>query len=1137
MAGFGGSVKLTGEGEYRKALKQIQVELKEVSSEMKLVTAQYDKNDNSTEALKAKSEALAKTLNAQKSALSTLESQYNKLSAEQAKNQQKHDALEAEYKEAQAELKRLEDTVGTSSEEYKAQAQVVANLAKDVDKSSQANNRNEQTLSSMRTEMNNLKTSIANTEGEINKTDDSMDDLADSTKEATKEAKNAGDGFTVFKGVLSNLASSAISKALSGLQKLGSKLVDVGKEAFNAYSEYEQLTGGVETLFGDSADEVKKYAQNAYKTAGMSANQYMQTVTSFSASLLQGLGGDTAKASKIADKAIRDMSDNADKMGTSIEMIQNAYQGFAKQNYTMLDNLKLGYGGTKSEMARLVKESGVLGKAGEDLTAKNLDQKVSYDKIIEAIHVVQQRMGIAGTTAKEASSTIEGSSKSMKASWNNLLVAISSDNGNIKKSIKDFTDSAETFLKNASPRIKKIVEGIFQAGKKLARQYMPDVYNTVVPVIEKITKALSAVVTFITKNFSTIAPIVMGAVVAFTAFNAVMAISTTVNAVTTAVSGLTAGVGLATKAQAVWNAVMASNPIGAVLTAVVALTTAIVLLASKESEMEKTHKAEMEVLNEMAEEIDANTASWEGLKEAQQKQIDAGLTEMTNLSLLKDELKGLVDENGKVKKGYEERASFITSQLSEALGIEIETVDGVIQEYGTLMASIDKVMEKKKAQIILDSQESLYKEAINNQSQALTTLNTLESERLTKQEALKKSEGELSRLIMESAESKSIFEADYYASSIKGMNEIIAKQKEELESVETSYTKQESLLQQYAFNIGQYEKNMELAHAGNYDKMTQVNWTYYKNYSTADQAQKKMLQDNIKNETTYLTMLKQLKAKEGTDIYDTQIKASEARLTQNKKDLAKYESDTATGLSDVTLEWKEGIGDQLSALTDSKIEFKNAGNNQVQMFSDGVKVGAPKPVSEMKQIVGKCIKEISVQYTGSKQAGENLIDGVNKGVANQSKQSSVFRTISNFGNKLLSNLKASLKEKSPSKATDEMGQFLLMGVSGGIKKQEKNTLKTVRTFGEEVIDTLNSELDQGALVNVASQMQDAMPTNISGALTSSGLATAPLAQTGGYSSASLIQAFKTAMQGMRIEMGEDGFASFVVDTITNEIYR
>ena len=1137
MAGFGGAVKLTGESEYRRALKQIQVELKEVSSEMKLVTAQYDKNDNSTEALKAKSEALAKTLNAQKSALSTLESQYNKLSAEQAKNQQKHDALEAEYKEAQAELKRLEDTVGTSSEEYKAQAQVVANLAKDVDKSSQANNRNEQTLSSMRTEMNNLKTSIANTEGEINKTDDSMDDLADSTKEATKEAKNAGEGFTVFKGVLANLASSAISKALSGLQKLGSKLVDVGKEAFNAYSEYEQLTGGVETLFGDSADEVKKYAQNAYKTAGMSANQYMETVTSFSASLLQGLGGDTAKASKIADKAIRDMSDNADKMGTSIEMIQNAYQGFAKQNYTMLDNLKLGYGGTKSEMARLVKESGVLGKAGEDLTAKNLDQKVSYDKIIEAIHVVQQRMGIAGTTAKEASSTIEGSSKSMKASWNNLLVAISSDNGNIKKSIKDFTDSAETFLKNASPRIKKIVEGIFTAGKKLAKQYMPDVYNTVVPVIEKITKALSAVVTFITKNFSTIAPIVMGAVVAFTSFNAVMAISTTVNAVTTAVSGLTTGVGLATKAQAVWNAVMASNPIGAVLTAVAALTTAIVLLASKESDLEKAHKEEMEMLNEMAEEIDANTASWEGLKEAQQKQIDVGMTEMTNLSLLKDELKGLVDENGKVKDGYEERASFITGQLSDALGIEIETVDGVIQEYGTLMDSIDQVMEKKKAQIILDSQESLYKEAINNQSEALRTLNTLQDEKKSKQEEVKKIEEEYAIRSEELLKSKSFTDQLWLAEEMERIQKGLDAKKEELGTIESNYTKQESLLQQYAFNIGQYEKNMELAHAGNYDQMTQVNWNYYKEYSSADQAQKKMLQENIKNENTYLTMLKQLKAKEGTDIYDTQIKASEARLAQNKKDLAKYESDTATGLSDVTLEWKEGIGDQLSALTDSKIEFKNAGNDQVQMFSDGVKVGAPKPVSEMKQIVGKCIKEISVQYTGSKQAGENLIDGVNKGVANQSKQSSVFRTISNFGNKLLSNLKASLKEKSPSKATDEMGQFLLMGVSGGIKKQEKNTLKTVRTFGEEVIDTLNSELDQGALVNVASQMQDAMPTNISGALTSSGLATAPLAQTGGYSSASLIQAFKTAMQGMRIEMGEDGFASFVVDTITNEIYR
>ena len=1139
MAGFGGAVKLTGESEYRKALKNIQVSLKEVSSEMKLVSAQYDKNDHSAEALKAKSEALAKSLTTQKTALSTLESQYAKLSSEQAKNQQKHDALEAEYKQAQDELKRLENTVGTSSAEYKAQAEIVANLAKDVDKSSQANTRNEQTLSSMRTEMNNLKTSIAGTESELNKADDSMDDLADSTQDAGKEARDAKEGFTIFKGVISDLASSAIKKALDGLQKLGTKLVDVGKQAYSAYSEYEQLTGGVETLFKDSSDIVMKYAKDAYKTAGMSANEYMSTVTSFSASLLQGLGGDTEKASHIANKAITDMSDNANKMGTSMEMIQNAYQGFAKQNYTMLDNLKLGYGGTKAEMARLVKESGILGKAGDDLTAKNLDQKVSFDQIVEAIHVVQDNMGITGTTAKEASSTIEGSTSSMKASWENLMVAISDDNGDIKKSVKDFTDSAETFFKNASPRIKKIVEGIFQAGKKLARQYMPDVYYAVVPVIEKITKALTNVVTFITKNFSKIAPIVMGAVVAFTAFNAVMAISGTVTAVTTAISGLTAGVGLATKAQTVWNAVMSANPIGAVITAVVALTSAVVLLANSESDLEKTHKMEMDRLAELGEEVQANTESWNNLKDAQQKQIDAGMTEMTSLSQLKEELKGLVDQNGKVKKGYEERASFITSQLSEALGIEIDTVDGVIQEYGTLIETIDKTMEKKKAQIILDSQESLYKEAINNQSEALRTLNTLQDEKMAKQQEVQQVEDYLNQQILESVNAKTLGEQQYYDMVIGSNQKMLEAKKEELATIESNYNQQENLLQQYAYNIGQYEKNMELAHAGNYDQMTQVTWNYYNQYADADDAQRQMLEDAVRNEQAHLDMLKKLKAKEGTDIYDSQIKASSARLAQNKKDLDQYKKDTGDELDGVTLEWKMGIEEQLSELTGSQIQFKYAGDKNVQMYSDGIKVGSPKPVGEMTKLVSDCIKEISVQYTNSKKAGEDLIDGVNKGVANKTKQNYVFSTMTNFGKQMLAKFKASLKEKSPSKATNEMGQFLLIGFQKGVKKEEKSTLDQVASFGQDVLKTFNSEITQGTEIgNITSSIQDAMPSSFSNAsLTASGLATAPLAQTGGYSFNSMVEALKKAMTGLEIEMGEDGFAQFVVKTISKEIYQ
>ena len=508
MAGFGGAVKLTGESEYRKALKEIQVNLKEVSSEMKLVSAQYDKNDTSTEALKAKSEALAKQLTAQKTALSSLQAQYTKLSAEQEKNKSKHDALVAEYEKEQAELKRIGDELGTSSQEYKAQAVVVSNLAKDVDKSSQANIRNEQTLAGMRTEMNGLKTSIATTESEITKADNSTEELADATKDAGEQAKNAGEGFTVFKGVLANLASSAIQGAMNGLKNLGSAMINVGKQAISSYADYEQLSGGVETLFKDSADVVERFASNAYQTAGMSANQYMETVTSFSASLISSLGGDTEKASQYANRAITDMSDNANKMGTDIGMIQNAYQGFAKQNYTMLDNLKLGYGGTKEEMQRLLADAEKISGFKYDIS--------SYADIVDAIHVVQDEMGITGTTAREASETISGSLSMAQASWSNLLTGIADDNADFGQLVDDFVDSVLTVAKNLIPRIQTTITGLASMASGLLEKLVPQLVLMIPPLIQQtlpvllsaVQSAISSILAVLPSIISTISKLI-----------------------------------------------------------------------------------------------------------------------------------------------------------------------------------------------------------------------------------------------------------------------------------------------------------------------------------------------------------------------------------------------------------------------------------------------------------------------------------------------------------------------------------------------------------------------------------------------------------------------------------------------------
>lgn len=292
-------------------------------------------------------------------------------------------------------------------------------------------------------------------------------------------------------GALSKI-SSGLGKGIATAAKIGTAAVGAASAgitalttaAVNNYAEYEQLVGGVETLFKQSADVVQQYAANAYKTAGMSANEYMETVTSFSASLLQSLDGDTAAASEKANLAITDMSDNANKMGTSMEMIQNAYQGFAKQNYTMLDNLKLGYGGTKSEMERLLQDAEALSDSFNLQKDASGDLVYSYADIVDAIHIVQTEMGITGTTAKEASSTISGSIASMESTWTNLVVGIADDNADLDALIGNFVDSVETAGKNIIPRIETILGGIGTLVTKLSpiiSQEVPALVHKVLP--------------------------------------------------------------------------------------------------------------------------------------------------------------------------------------------------------------------------------------------------------------------------------------------------------------------------------------------------------------------------------------------------------------------------------------------------------------------------------------------------------------------------------------------------------------------------------------------------------------------------------------------------------------------------------
>ena len=557
MAGFGGSVKLTGETEYKKALKNIQQGLKEVGSELKLVTAQYNSNDKSTANLSAKSADLAKKIETQRKAIADLKNTYQSMAAQYDVNAKKNAELAQKLDTEKAKLETIKNTLGTTSKEYQEQAKVVESLENELKTNTQAQDAAAKSMSNMRIQINNAETSLVkaqnsldglNSELEGTQSDANtaskgidgvgtsakgakggLDDLGDGADDASKDLAEVGEQADEtgrkFEG-LKNVATTALKGLGIALAAAGAGAIAIGKAAIENYADYEQLVGGVETLFGAGGQSLEEYAKSvgmtvdeargkyndlmvaqdyvlkdaadAYKTAGMSANEYMETVTSFSASLISSLDGDTVAAAEAANRAITDMSDNANKMGTDIGSIQNAYQGFAKQNYTMLDNLKLGYGGTKEEMQRLLEDA-------EKLSGVEYDMSNLAD-VYEAIHVVQTEMGITGTTAKEASETISGSTAAMKAAWQNLLTGMADDNADFEGLISNFVDSVVTVAKNLIPRIKTVISGLSDLVNGLIQETLPLALKEIPPLIKDLLPALIESVGSIMSGLSSILP-------------------------------------------------------------------------------------------------------------------------------------------------------------------------------------------------------------------------------------------------------------------------------------------------------------------------------------------------------------------------------------------------------------------------------------------------------------------------------------------------------------------------------------------------------------------------------------------------------------------------------------------------------
>lgn len=576
MAGgsFGGSIKLTGESEYTRALKTITSNLTVMASEMKLVSSQFGSTDKSVQAVTSRNQVLNKQIEEGNKKISTYRNALADFEKQQTDNKKTIDSLKVSLEEETKKLNEMEKSTTASSNEIANQKQKVADLSNELarnevqyDKNNQTINRYKTQLNLSEAEVNRLTSELDKNKAELNDNRSSYTKLTDTisdqkaklndlkvqygsvvleqgknSKESKvlaneiktlsgnikdnetklKESTKAVDQFTdAEKGagsetlklgdlIKANLTSEVIIAGVKGLanamKSVASGLVNIGKEAIKNYADYEQLIGGVETLFKESADVVEGYANNAYKTAGLSANEYMETVTSFSASLLQSLDGDTAKVAEVSNMAVTDMADNANKMGTSMSMIQSAYQGFAKQNYTMLDNLKLGYGGTKTEMERLLADATKISGVKYDISSLN--------DVYQAIHVIQGELGITGTTAKEASTTISGSLNSMKSAWQNLLTGIADDNADFEGLIGNFVESIMTFADNIVPRIEIVMDGLVDLILGMADTLLPKVLDIAVNLVQNlvsgITNNIGTLMTTINQMINTILNALIG---------------------------------------------------------------------------------------------------------------------------------------------------------------------------------------------------------------------------------------------------------------------------------------------------------------------------------------------------------------------------------------------------------------------------------------------------------------------------------------------------------------------------------------------------------------------------------------------------------------------------------------------------
>ena len=695
---IGPKIGIEGEAAFKQSLKNIVQQTKALDAEFKMVTSTFGKNSDAQAKLKAQAEVLGRQLANQKSRVNLLETAYEN-------SKKKLDELSAALNKATNEHGKNSTEAQAANAAYQRQIGVVAKAKTE--------------WMNAATAANKMADQLADTEDALSKAGQETQSTEEETKKLGAAMEDTGQKSSVFgdmlkANLLGDAIKAAIGKTVDMIKELGSAFVNLAKSSLEGYGNYEQLVGGVKTLFGTEAGSVEEYAQSvdqsvaevadkynslqrsqetvlknardSWKTAGLSANDYMETATSFAASLVSSLGGDTEKAAQYADMAIVDMSDNVNKLDTDMTSLQYAYQGFAKQNYTMLDNLKLGYGGTKTEMERLVADAAALTDVQDKLGVTVDANSLSFENIVAAIHVVQDNMGIMGTTSREAESTIQGSVNGMKAAWENFLTGMADPEQDFDALVQNLVQSIQTAASNIVPRLQEIIPTLIEGLGELVDQLSPYVGETIEELAPTIKEALLALVDTLQGVFAEAAPQigeaarVLGdaAIDGITAaldellapvqekINAILPTIAAIGAafaawnIVSIIAGVVSSLGGLSGAITAVFAVLAANPIGIVVAAIAALVAAIMTAWNTNDEWREStievwgviKEAVAGTINALVELIAAfGRSAWEGMKKAGKAMKDGLMDALTFMAELPgkflkwgaDMIQGLID--------------------------------------------------------------------------------------------------------------------------------------------------------------------------------------------------------------------------------------------------------------------------------------------------------------------------------------------------------------------------------------------------------------------------------------------------------------------------------------------------------------